>query len=374
MNSRQRVKAVLEGKTPDVIPTDLWGCASRLKDELYLETAKILNLTPEKTLIRPGTVTQYEDYTLADALGCDFRHINIKKPKGFKSYKNEQGLVIDEWGVGRDVSADYPTVVLNPLKDATIEEILQYNWPNPFDEGRIEGIAEQAKNWFENTDKAITATAATSGLFFELAQYLRGAEQLFMDMCLEPELIKTLINKITEILIDINLCYLKPIAPYIEWVEFTSDLGTQNAPFISPDMFKEFFFEPFKLIFSTLKSAYPNIKVLFHSCGSIYEFIPMLIEAGVDVLNPIQPLAKNMDPQRIKEMYGDKLVFHGGIDIQRAMPSELEDVEREVKLRIDQMGKGGGYILSASNHMMDDIPAANVIAMYKTAKEYGKYS
>ncbi len=372
MTSRERVKVALNHQTPDCVPTDLWGSASRITNQLYFDLKKHFDITEEGRLIRPGTVTEYEDYILADRLNSDFRHINIGKPKGFKSYKNQQGFVIDEWGVGRDVSAIYPTVAYFPLAEAEVADLDGYNWPKPEDEGRIEGIEERAKDWFLNTDKAITATSPVSGMFFELAQFLRGPEEFFVDLYMNKEFAHKLIDKITDILIPLTLYYVKPIAPYIEWLEFTSDLGTQHAPFMSLDMFKEFFAEPFNRIFSAVKQAYPTVKIFFHSCGAIYDFIPELIKAGVDVLNPIQPLAKDMDPKRIKEEFGKDLVFHGVIDIQQAMRGSVEDVKKEVALRIDQMNINGGYILAPNNHLQPDVPFENVVAMYNYAKEYSK--
>lgn len=373
MNSRERVRAVLDKKTPDVVPTDVWGSASRIHNELYIKLLDYFNMDKKGDIIRPGTLTSYEDYNLADKLCTDFRHINIGKPDGFKSYTDGNGYVYDEWGVGRDTSAQYPTIAHFPLAGANADDLDSYKWPVMEDAGRIRGLEAKAKNWYDNTDKAITAASANSGMFFELAQFLRGPEQFFMDLCLDEYLSKKLIDKISDLLIELNLYYLKPIAPYIEWVEFTSDLGTQNAPFISAGMFNEFFKEPFARIFSEVKRAYPGVKVFFHSCGSIYEFIPGLIDAGVDVLNPIQPLAANMNPARIKREFGDSLVFHGAIDIQNAMTGSVDDVKKEVMTRIDQMGAKGGYILSPNNHLQPDVSPENVAAMYLTAKEYGKY-
>lgn len=373
MNSRERVKAVLAKEIPDVVPTDLWGCASRIHNELYLRLLDYFHMDKKGEIVRPGTRTMYVDYDLADKLGADFRHVDIGKPEGFKSYTDENGLVYDEWGVGRDISAEYPTIAHFPLAEATADDLDSYKWPVIEDEGRVRGLAEKAENWYRNTDKAITATAANSGMFFELAQFLRGPEQFFMDLCLDEYLAQKLIDKLTDLLIELNLYYLKPIAPYLEWAEFTSDLGTQHAPFISLDMFRKFFKEPFQRIFSAVKDVYPNLKVLFHSCGAIYDFIPDLIEVGVDILNPIQPLAAGMDPGRIKQRFGDRLVFHGAIDIQCAMTGTPQDVEKEVKLRIDQMGKGGGYIVSPNNHLQPDVSPENVVMLYRMAKEYGRY-
>jgi uroporphyrinogen decarboxylase len=372
MDSRERVKTVLAGGIPDVVPTDMWGSASRIHNDLYFNLLENLGIKDRGDLIRPNTVTSYENYALADMLGSDFRHINPGKPDNFKSYTKD-GYVYDEWGIGRDYSAKYPTVAVFPLENATEDDIATHEWPLVQDEGRIRGIGEKARNWYENTDKAITATAVNSGMFFEMGQFLRGPEQFYSDLCLEPKLVRKLFDKLTELFIELNLYYLKPVAQYLEWIEFTSDLGTQNGPFFSTEMFNTFFKEPMRNLFAEIKRNYPELKIFYHSCGSIYSFIPDLIDIGVDILNPIQPLAKDMDPERIKKEYGDSLVFHGAIDIQNAMCGSLQDVEREVKLRIDQMGAGGGYILSPNNHLQPDVPPENVITMYRSAKEYGKY-
>jgi uroporphyrinogen decarboxylase len=373
MNSRERVRAVLGRKIPDLVPTDMWGSASRIHNELYFELLSKLGIQDKGEIIRPNQVTSYENYVLSDYLGCDFRHINPGKPDYFTSYTDENGFVYDEWGVGRDYSALYPTIARFPLSDVNESGLKAFNWPVMEDEGRIRGLSDKAKEWYENTDKAITATAANSGLFFEIGQFLRGPEQFFMDLALNEKLVHSILEKLTELFIELNLYYLKPIAPYVEWIEFTSDLGTQNGLFFSREMFQKYFKEPHRQLFAAIKKVYPDIKIFYHSCGSIYDVIPDLVDVGVDILNPIQPLARGMDPALIKKEFGDVLVFHGAIDIQEAMRGSIDDVKNEVRLRIDQMGVGGGYIVSPNNHLLPDIPAENVICLYKYAKEYGKY-
>ena len=373
MNSRERVKAVLDKRIPDVVPTDMWGSASRIHNDLYAELLSLLDIKDPGDNIRPSQLTSYENYELSDLLGCDFRHMNPGKPDYFTGYKDEEGLVYDEWGIGRDCSALYPTIAKFPLAEATENDIKGHKWPLMKDEGRVRGLADKAKDWYENTDKAITAAAANSGLFFELGQFLRGPEDFFMDLALNEKFVHALMDKLTELFIELNLHYLKPIAPYIEWVEFSSDLGTQNGPFFSVEMFRTFFKEPHRELFSAIKKAYPNIKIFYHCCGSMHVFIPDLIDVGVDILNPIQPLAAGMDPARIKKEFGDDLVFHGAIDIQGAMRGSQDDVRGEVRLRIDQMGGGGGYIVSPNNHLLPDVPAENVVTLYRYAKEYGRY-
>lgn len=373
MTSRERVHAVVNREIPDRIPMDLWGSDSRMSTNYYMQVAKHLGFESLGERIRPGSTSEYEDYRISDIVGSDFRHINIGKPIGYKSYIDEQGNIIDEWGVGRKIIDTHPALTFHPLAHATIDDLENYKWPIIEDEGRVKNLCSRAKDWHENTDYAITATSATSGTIFELCQYLRGIEQFFIDMYEEPEFAAKLIEKVTDLLIELNVYYLKAVGSYIEWLEFSSDFGTQNAPFISPNLFEEFMLEPHKRLFAACKKQAPDVKIFLHSCGSVKMLIPQFIEAGVDILSALQPLAKDMESKKLKDEFGDKLIFHGGVDIQQAMPGTIKQAEEDVKKRIDEFSKGGGYILSPSNHFQEDIPVENFFRMYEVGKEYGKY-
>lgn len=373
MTSRERVRAVLKREIPDRVPMDLWGTDSRMNTEFYLKAAEYLGYEELGERIRPGSTSEYEDYRISDRIGSDFRHINIGKPDGFKSYTDAEGNSIDEWGVGRKLIGLHPSLSYHPLANATLEDLENYPWPKMRDEGRIRGLEERARNWYENTDFAITATSATSGTIFELCQYLRGIEQFFVDLYEEPEFAERLIELVTDRLIELNVYYLEAVGPYIEWLEFSSDFGTQRAPFVSPAIFEEFFLEPYKRLFDACKKAAPGIKIFLHSCGSVKKLMPQFIEMGVDIQSALQPLAEGMDSETLKKEFGDKLIFHGGVDIQEALTGSLADTEADVKKRIDAFGKGGGYILSPSNHFQIDVPLENFFYMYEVGKAYGVY-
>ena len=206
MTSRERVRMAANHQEADRVPMDLWGSDSRLNTNFYLrlkETLREQDQLGER--IRPGSTSEYEDYTLSDRIGSDFRHINIGKPDGFKSYQDEKGNTIDEWGVGRKLIGKHPSLTYHPLANATIEDLETYPWPKMIDEGRIRGLEQRAKDWYENTDFAITATSATSGTIFELCQYLRGIEQFLVDLYVEPEFAAALIEKVTDLLIELNV-------------------------------------------------------------------------------------------------------------------------------------------------------------------------
>ncbi len=373
MTSRERVQLVLQHKEADRVPLDLWGSASRLDAEFYLKLTKYFGYKKLGGRIRPGTTTEYVDYRVSDKVGSDFRHINIGKPEEFKSYVDKNENIIDEWGVGRKLVGKYPSITFSPLADADVTALENHNWPTPEDYGRIKGIGKQASDWFKNTPYAISTTAATSGLFFDIACFLRGTENFLVDMYLNPLFTEKLIEKISEIIIRINLYYLKPISKYIEWIEFTSDHGMQTGPFFSRKLFKKYFKKHFIKLFTSIKKETPNVKVFLHTCGSVKELIPEFIDMGLDILNPIQPLAVDMDSFELKKEFGKDLVFHGGIDIQEAMIGTIEDVRKEVKKRMEALAPNGGYICSPTNHIQPDVPIENFLALYKFAKEYGKY-
>ncbi len=375
MTSRERVEMTLRHEEPDRVPLDVWGSASRVNTDLYLATAKLLGIDTDKSkrLIRPGKDTMYEDYDFADALDSDFRHINIKEAKNYTPYTDSEGRIIDEWGIGRSIVGRFPTIVLHPLRTATFEELEAWKTPDPKDPGRYEGLRELARHYYEDTDKYVTACSANSGQVFDVCQYTRGAEEFFEDLYEDEDFARLLIKKINDYLIELNLEYLDHVGPYIQWLEFTSDFGSQHSSFISPKMFREYFKEPYTQLYEACKKKCPHIKIFMHSCGDVHDLIEEFIDCGVDIMNPIQPNADNMNTAELKKRYGDRVVFHGGIDIQQAIFGSDEDVKNEVKRALREGAPGGGFILSPANHIQEGTPPENVIALYRYAKEFGKY-
>ena len=373
MTSRERVRLALAHKEADRVPMDLWGCASRLHNKVYLGVLKELGLEGTGPLIRPGTLTEYEDYRISDALNIDFRHVNIGKPKYFKSHTDEKGNVFDEWGIGHFKNDQYNAISVHPLANPDPAKLDSYHWPDPDDPGRVEGLGEAARDYYENTSFAVTATTATSGLMFEFGQYLCGVEQFLVNMYEEELFTEKLLEKLAEIITRIYINYLRPIAPYLEWVEFACDLGTQNGPFMSLEIFRKYFKKPLADLFREVKREYPGIKVMLHSCGAMSSFIPDLIDSGLDILNSLQPLAHEMDSERIKKEFGNAIVLHSGVDIQHAMQGTTKEVEQEAKRAINAMAAGGGYIFGPANHLQGDCPPKNVITLYRSGEKYGRY-
>lgn len=372
MTSRERVRLAMAHRQTDRVPMDLWGSSCRLHTALYKKIVDTVGFQNYEERLRPGKTTEYVDYRLSDLVGADFRHIDIGKPDNFEPRIDASGIIYDEWGIGHRRLGSFDEAVVFPLEEIELDVLNKHNWPNPVNPGRIRGLREKAQYWFEKTQYAITATTAVSGLFFEMGQYLCGTENFLVAMYSNQKFVDALMDKLTELFIEWNCYYLDPIAEFLEWVEFTEDIGTQHSLLISPQMVKRFLREPHLQLFKVIRTRYPKLKIFYHSCGAVSDIIPEILSWGVDILNPLQPLATGMNLERIKREYGDQVVFHGGIDIQQAMCGSKSDVEREVETRIDQLGTNGGYILAPCNHLMIDVPVENFLHLYEYAQLYSK--
>ncbi len=160
---------------------------------------------------------------------------------------------------------------------------------------------------------------------------------------------------------------------YFDMVELPGDdyAGNTNL-LISPAMFRKFIKPCIERLIKVIKEHNPNMKVMLHSDGAITKLIPDIITLGVDVIHPLEPLPA-VDLSVIKEQFGKQVTFLGGIDISHAMPGTRDDVITETKLRISQLSPGGGYILAPSNHLQADVPTENVVTLFETAREFGRY-
>ncbi|MGA2548097.1 MAG: uroporphyrinogen decarboxylase family protein [Rectinemataceae bacterium] len=371
MTSRERVEAAVNHKEPDRIPIDLWGSTSRLCNSLYFQIVEHEGWNELGECVKASRSGDYVDYRVSDMIDADFRHTNIGHPKYFKKWINENGDLMNEWGYGSKEIAGSSVVSFNPLANADESDIEKHHWPKIEDPGRIEGLEEQVSHWHERTDYYITSTTAVSGLMIDICPYLRGFEQFFMDLYLNPRFAHKLIGKVTDVLIELYLYYLKPIGKHLGWVEFSSDHGMQDRALVSPEIYRKFFKKQYARLFSEVRKAAPNAKIWMHSCGSVRELIPDFIDMGLDILNSLQPRAAGMDSNDLKKKFGNELVFHGGLDIQGGITGSVKDAESEARARIDAFAPGGGYIFAPSNHYMDDVPMENFFAVNKVAREYG---
>jgi len=261
------------------------------------------------------------------------------------------------------------------LKDAaSINDIeTRIRWPDLTDPRWTAGVAERACQLREQTDYFVVMRMVASHGPFQTACDLRDAESFLMDMALNPEFAQALLDKVTTAIEGLLRLAMQAGGKYFDMVELPGDdyAGNINT-IISPAMFRKFIKPCIERLVMVIKEHNPNTKVMFHSDGAITKLLPDLISVGVDVIHPLEPLPATNIPE-IKAKFGNQVSFLGGIDISHAMPGTREDVIAEAKRRISQLASGGGYILAPSNHLQADVPAENVVALFETAREFGKY-
>jgi len=373
MTARERVLASLNREEPDRVPLDLGGVATTIEAVPYNELKQYLGIRSETELFLRDHVDPPEE--VLKRFGIDTRYVRIKPPRNFKVQIDPDNSYLDEWGTRwkKPESSLYWDPVDYPLKDATIEDLETYNWPDPHDPGRTEGLREQAKRLREKTDYAVIGDTPLLGIFESACVCLRGIERLMMDLILDKPFAEALFDKLADIHIEFLRHYLDAVGDLIDVIMVSDDLGGENGPLISPELYRDLIKPAQRKLWQFIKSN-TEAYLFLHSCGSISKFIPDLMEMGVEILNPVQVSAKDMDTKRLKEEFGDKLTFWGGVDTQRVLPfGSPEDVDREVRKRIADMAIGGGYVLTAVHNIQAGVPPENICMMYDAARRYGRY-
>jgi len=174
--------------------------------------------------------------------------------------------------------------------------------------------------------------------------------------------------------IDLAHSLLRGVGNKVDVVVYGDDVGVQQGLMISPQIYRQYLKPRQCKLFQAIREE-TKAKIHYHTCGSVYPLIPDFIEIGVDILNPIQVSAKDMDPARLKREFGEWLSFWGGVDTQRVLPRGTpEEVKEEVRRRIEEMGKGGGYVLGAVHNIQPDVPPENIVALFEAGKEFSYQS
>lgn len=372
MNPRQRVVSALDRREPDRFPIDLGGTnVTSLEVDAYTNLRQYLGLqpdaSPEISHIQQGTV-----YPKADLLrhyGIDCRPVTMKRaPRWVAVEKRADGSWIDEYGIlWRPSVHSYYDSVTCPLADSTLADLELVRWPDAYDPARVEGLREQARRLYEGTEYAVVADIMCRGPF-EQACKLRGYERFCLDLALDGRFAQALLAKITDLILGLWDAYLAAVGDYVQVVCQGDDLGTQTGLFISPQMYRRFIKPCHRRIFEFVHARTPA-KIFFHSCGSVYDILPDLIEAGVDVLNPVQYRAAKMDLARLKREFGCHLSFWGGgIDTQQVLPqASPQQIEREVSSNVETLAAGGGFVFALTHNVQPDVSPDRLDLVYRTA-------
>jgi uroporphyrinogen decarboxylase len=378
MSRRENFKKILNHIQPDDMILDLGGCPQSTMDgkSMYTLLEFFGHEIPEKIEYLRFGKTRRLNERLLQYLDIDTRSVGeIFMPKSSQYEKISDTEYIDEWGIRRVFTGMYWEQVSYPLKNATIGDLEKFRWPDPdsIDREEVEQYALQAKKLFEETDYIICAEHPIYGVF-ELGCWMCGFDDFLLRMITDVEFVKRFFDKIYDYQKRIIEIYYTALGRYIHYTTSGDDFATQTSLFVSVEMFSELIKPYLKKRISYTKT-FTNAAFLHHSCGSVFPLIGELIDAGVEILNPIQPLATFMDPVNLKKNYGDRIVFHGGIDTQDLLPfGNKESIEENVKSTIEILNKGGGYVFAAAHCIQEDVPPQNLVYMFEAARKFGRKS
>jgi len=384
--SRKRVLDALNHREPDRIPFDLGSSIETgITTQAYDRFIELMGITeePDDTLfnmfVDAGGFKQVPENVLGQ-LKIDTRGTLIQLPSEPMPELEFEGTTmtyIDEWGVkwAKPESSLYMDPVDFPLKgELTRERIEEFPWPDPLQEGRYFGLKEEYER-FRKTGCAVMISLYGLGLF-DMAHLLCGMESTLMNMLLEPELIGEIFDRINEFQMKVWDKTLETIGGNVDICLHSDDLGMQKSPIMSPETYRKLRKPRHTALFNHIKkSAKTDVKVLLHSCGSVRELIPDLIETGIDALNPVQVSAAGMDSKELKKEFGNELCFWGGgVETQNILPhGSVQEVKDEVKRRIDDLAPGGGFVFAAVHNIQPDVPPENLRAMVEAFQEHCNY-
>lgn len=379
MNSRERVLMALEHKEPDRVPLDLGSCfVSGIAKDAYLNLMSYLGKDVGEVEFY-DTVQQLVvvDEEILRKFGVDVRgvipNVTRKNPPEIKESNGSESFT-DEWGVTweKPESSLYFNLVNSPLSGSiTEEDIDNFPWPDPADPRLLEGLAEEAKKHYDN-GYAVILESICAGLF-EMSCRSRGMDYFLMDMALNPDLACRLLDKFVDIKIRFYEAASAKLGKYIQFIREGDDVAGQESLLISVDMYRNFLKPRHEKIFKAQKEMFPQpFYIFFHSDGEMYDLLPDFIEAGIEILNPVQVTGKSLDV--IKKEFGDAISFWGsGCDTQKVLPfGTPEDVKMDVKQRIECLSPGGGFVFCTVHNIQADVSPENIMAMYEALSMYGQ--
>jgi uroporphyrinogen decarboxylase len=370
MLPRERVLQALNHVEPDQVPIDLGSTENTSIARIaYINLRADLDLPadPAPYVINRMMDSVFPQDDLLERLGVDFRP--VRPSSTFKAQTREMpdDSFYDEMDIRWRKATYYYDMVEHPMEKFSLDQIVQAERPDPFAPGRLAGVKEHARRLHETSDYAVVAGHFCWGPF-ELGCALRGYEQFFVDLASEPEVAETMLDKNLELALRFWDAYLSEIGEYVDVVAQGDDLGMQTGSIISPRMYRKYIKPRHKQLFDFIHSK-TKAKVFLHSCGSVYNLIPDLIEVGVDILSPVQISAAEMDMARLKREFGQQLTFWGGgIDTQQVLPKgSLQEIRDAVSRSFDILAPGGGFVFVPVHNIQADISPERIRAVYDTA-------
>ena len=402
MTSRERIVAAINHKPTDELPIDFGGMRSTgISIVAYDKLVKYLKLDEHPKLYDVFQQLAEPSLAVLDRLGgdvvqahrlCPAFGISIEKwkkmriygdidalvPEGYSPVENPDGTktIFDEKGepfAKMPAGGYYFDIVQAPLKDVeSVEDLEKIYRYTPMSQKEVDFIEAEVKRLYETTDKAILFPFG--GNILEAGETDFGFERFMELLLLEPEIVHAYYEKLTAGYMQDLKTILPKIAPYINIIQFGDDLGSQDSLLVSRNTYREMIFPYHKMLYRFVQDNYPDVKVFLHSCGAIEPLIGDLIEAGVQILNPVQITATGMDPVQLKEKYGKDLVFWGGGARMQTtvLGDDIDAIRKEVEELIGIFGKDGGYVFNQVHNIQANVAPEKVVAIYDTAQKIGR--
>jgi uroporphyrinogen decarboxylase len=242
-------------------------------------------------------------------------------------------------------------------------------WNHAADDGFWDTLRAQTLELRASTDRALMVVVGCN--LFEWGTFLRRIDNFLMDLVVDQANAERLLDALLELHFDTLDHVIASVGDIVDVLRFGDDLGMDNGPLMSPATYRAIF-KPRQAALNAYVHERSAMKTFLHSCGSLYDLLPDIIETGVDILNPVQISAANMEPERLKAEFGDAITFWGGgADTRRVLPRGTPaEVRDHVRRNIETLAPGGGFVFATAHNMLPDVPPENIEAMYEAVDEY----
>jgi len=382
MTPRERMMLALNHQVPDRVPIDLGGFQTGIHKRAYAALLEHLRLREPIATLDPVQQLAKPSEMILQRFRVDTRYITAHAPASFKGgiVQNQRGGKLwhdlkDEFGIVWSMPDDqqlYMDITHHPLADATVADLDDYPFPVGNDPTRFTGVREQAQRLRDETDYVICT--GIGGVVYEFCWYLRGLETWFMDLVQDPSFCEALLDRMLRYWTDFYSGFMAAVGDLVDVVMVGDDLAGQQGPLFNPVTYRRLIKPRQKKLVQHVRSL-TRAKIWYHTCGSCAEYIPDLIDNGVDIINPVQIGVRGMEPAELKARYGDRIVFWGGgIDAQHVLPfATVGELREHVRRNMAAFMPGGGYVFNNVHNVQHGVPPANVVALFDAAYEFGFY-
>ncbi len=382
MSSRERLLKAINHETPDRVPIDLGGNQTGIHRFAYEALLNYLGIADQTVIMDAVQQLARPCEAVLERFHVDTRYIAAKSPDSFpgvieQNHRNGRLWhdLRDEFGVVWSMPDDHPyymDISHHPLANATLADVAGYPFPKGDDPSRFDGLRRQALKIRNETPYAVVS--GISGVVYETCWYLRGLERWFMDLVTQPEFCEELLDQTLKFWLDWFRLFLDEVGDLVDVIMIGDDLAGQNGPLFRPDVYRALVKPRQKKLVQYIRSR-TRAKIWYHTCGACIPYIPDLIHNGIDILNPVQISAKDMNPAALKAKFGDQMVFWGGaIDSQHVLPlARPERIREDVRRNMEAWKPGGGYVFNNVHNIQAGVPPENVESLFDAAYEFGFY-